>query len=66
MRYDSKRDYNVTLLIKTSEKHVLYKFLNSSDKKKTLVYKDKAWRQKYALKFERRVDILLFKLYYLL
>lgn len=33
--------------------------------KKTLVYKDKAWRQKYALKFERRVDILLFKLYYL-
>lgn len=34
--------------------------------KKTLVYKDKAWRQKYALKFERRVDILLFKLYYLL
>lgn len=34
MRYDSKRDYNVTLLIKTPEKHVLYKFLNPSDKKK--------------------------------
>ena len=65
MRYDSKRDYNVTLLIKTPEKHVLYKFLNPSDKK-TLVYKDKAWRQKYALKSERRVDILLFKLYCLL
>lgn len=65
MRYDSKRDYNVTLLIKTPEKHVLYKFLKPSDKK-TLVYKDKAWRQKYALKFERRVDILMLKLYYLL
>lgn len=33
MRYDSKKDYNVTLLIKTPEKHILYKFLNPSDKK---------------------------------
>lgn len=33
MRYDSKRDYNVTLSIETPEKHVLYKFLNPSDKK---------------------------------
>ena len=33
MHYDRKGDYNVTLLIKTSEKHVLYKFLNPSDKK---------------------------------